>query len=220
MGQTMNIRLSGNINAHDCTTCANRRPWDQTIAAIEGQLRAHGVSWSDFVVMHGRDLSCAAAMDSSGHKNAGLYVVATDAQANEVKSADVFARKDPHYVGVKAILAGTAFQRAGADEEEPMELQTPYEGTLTWTNGDRASVRNAIMDHGRLAFDAKFPAATYTVVLRPHASSDQWVGNWTSGGRGNVVNARLTRDGDDIELSGRWLDGDDYGWDLTLSPQQ
>lgn len=213
----MNIRLSSNINSHDCTTCANRQPWDQTIADIEHQLRSHGVTWPDFKVMHGRNLSCAAALGSSGQKNAGLYVVATDARGNEVRSANVFARKDPHYVGVRAILDGTAFGTASTDDEDPMEFQAPYAGTLIWSNGDRASVISALMDQDRLAFDAKSAGGAYTVVLHPHPNSDQWVGRWTSGGRSGVVNARLKRDGDDLEVTGRWLDGEDYGWELTLS---
>ncbi|WP_437568575.1 hypothetical protein [Sorangium sp. So ce542] len=213
----MNIRLSSNVDEHSCTTCANRRPWDQTIASLEHQLRAHGVTWHDFVVMHGRDLSCAEALDSPGQKNAGLYVVATDAQGNEARSAKIFARKDGYYVGVKAALNGTAFQATSADENESNEGQSSSEGTLLWSNGDRATVRDAIVAPERIAFDATSAGGTYSVVLRPYPGSDQWVGRWTSGGRGGIVNARVNTSGDDVDLRGRWLDGDDYAWELTLS---
>lgn len=96
----------------------------------------------------------------------------------------------------------------------------PYEGTLFWDNGDQATVRNAIVNPERIAFDAQFPTGAYRVVLRPHPESDQWVGRWTSGGRGNIVNARLNWIGDDVDLKGRWLDGQDYGWELALSPKE
>jgi hypothetical protein len=96
----------------------------------------------------------------------------------------------------------------------------PYEGTLSWSNGDIGTVRDAIVENGRIAFDVRFPGGTYRVVLRPHPGSDQWVGSWFSGGRDGRFNARVKKNGDDFELVGRWVDGFDYGWELALSPQQ
>lgn len=95
-----------------------------------------------------------------------------------------------------------------------------YEGTLIWSNGERSIVRDAIVDLNHIAFDAPYPMGTYHVVLRPHPKADQWVGEWTSAGRANRVNARVNRLGDDVELTGRWLDGQDYGWELALSLQE
>ncbi|MBK9266209.1 MAG: hypothetical protein IPM54_41295 [Polyangiaceae bacterium] len=116
---TMTIRRSDNIDAENCEKCKNcraGRSWDETIAELENQLRAHGVIWPDFVIMHGKNLSCDEALESRGKKDAGLYVVATDKQGNEAKSANIFARKDPHYVGVSSIRNGSAFRKRSRKE--------------------------------------------------------------------------------------------------------
>jgi len=105
----MTITISPNIDAPDCTACANRRPWAATISALDAKFRANNVTWPDFVVMHGKDMTCAAALPSSGVQDVGLYVVAVDAAGNEARHAKVFARQDPHYVGVTSILKDDAF---------------------------------------------------------------------------------------------------------------
>lgn len=107
----MNIQLHDNINAKGCATCARHEPWDMTIARIEAQLRAHGVTWPDFVIIHGNYRSCDAAKKASGRFDAGLYLVATDAQGKRSRTADLFDRKDPSYVGLKSIFNGTAFRK-------------------------------------------------------------------------------------------------------------
>jgi hypothetical protein len=103
------IRRSENIDAPSCTACANRRPWDDTIKALEACLKARNVSWPNFVVMHGKDLECDAALARGGRKDAGLYVVATDPRGVVAKQARVFNRVEGYYVGVRAVLNGTAF---------------------------------------------------------------------------------------------------------------
>lgn len=113
----MKIQLSSNIDAENCEACKNcraGRSWDETIAELEDQLRAHGVNWPDFVIMHGKNLPCAAAQEK--REDAGLYVVATDPQGNEATSAEIFAREDPHYVGVSSIRNGSAFRKRSRKE--------------------------------------------------------------------------------------------------------
>lgn len=105
----MVIKKSPNIDAPGCTACARRRPWKSTLAALAAKLQAHNVTWPDFVVMHGKGMTCAEALASSGVQDRGLYVVAVDAAGRQARHARVFARKDPHYVGVRAILEDKAF---------------------------------------------------------------------------------------------------------------
>lgn len=105
----MTIKISPNIDAPGCVACANRRPWLSTVAALDAKLRAHNVAWADFVIMHGRNLTCADSLASSGVQDAGLYVVAVDPAGQEARHAKVFARKDPHYVGITSILNDDAF---------------------------------------------------------------------------------------------------------------
>ena len=100
----MTISRSSNIDDPHCTACANRRPWAATVAAIEARFRAHGVSWPDFVIMHGKDLTCAAAASGSGAKDRGLYVIATDRHGAAAKHAKVFNRAEGYYVGVSSIV--------------------------------------------------------------------------------------------------------------------
>lgn len=107
----MAISLSPNIDAPSCTACANRRPWAATVSAIEAKLKAHGVIWQDFAIIHGKYLSCADAETLGGMKDAGLYVVATDVHGVEAKHAKVFNRVDGHYVGVSSIIDDSAFKR-------------------------------------------------------------------------------------------------------------
>lgn len=103
----MRVEKSKYIDSPDCEVCANRRPWESTLAKLEANLRAHGVTWPQFVIMHGRNKSCAEAR--SGVHDRGLYVVATNADGTENKHADIFARKNPYFVGVSAILTDRAF---------------------------------------------------------------------------------------------------------------
>lgn len=105
----MKITISPNIDAADCAACANRRPWDSTISELEAKLRAHNVTWPHFMVMHGANKTCAGALASSGMQDIGLYVVAVNESGQEARHAEVFARKDQHYVGIASILKETAF---------------------------------------------------------------------------------------------------------------
>jgi hypothetical protein len=113
-----NIRLSDKIDKLDCPRCDRRRPWADTITQIQAQLRAHGVSWRDFQIIHGRYLTCDEALKDPGFKNAGLYVIAVDSQGMEAKAAKVFARKDPHFVGVANVLNGKAFVQQSAENDD------------------------------------------------------------------------------------------------------
>lgn len=109
----MTIRRSDNIGAKNCERCKNcraGRSWDETIAELEKQLDAHGVTWPDFVIMHGKDLPCAEAQKSAGNKDAGLFVVATNAHGKKTRKAGIFANKNGYYTGVKSILNGRAFR--------------------------------------------------------------------------------------------------------------
>ena len=105
----MTITISPQINATGCTACANHHPWSSTISALDAKLRAHNVTWPDFVIMHGKNKTCAAALASPGVQDIGLYVVAVDTAGKEALHARVFARKDQHYVGVTSILKDKAF---------------------------------------------------------------------------------------------------------------
>jgi hypothetical protein len=67
------------------------------------------VRWPDFVIIHGKQLSGADAKTHGGMKDAGLYVMATDAHSVEAKQAKLFKRVDGHYVGISSILDGGAF---------------------------------------------------------------------------------------------------------------
>lgn len=104
----MNIVLSKNIDAPWCTACKVHRPWTSTIAKIEAKLRAANVTWPDFVIMHGKNKSCAAV--KSADHDRGLYVVAMTANGAEAKKVDLFARRDPHYVGIDSVLKDRAFR--------------------------------------------------------------------------------------------------------------
>jgi len=103
------IRRSKNINAPNCTACANRRPWEETVAAVEANFETHGVRWPHFVIMHGKDLTCAAAIGASGRMDAGLFVVATDPCGSSAKHAKVFKTVEGFYVGLKRVLNDNAF---------------------------------------------------------------------------------------------------------------
>jgi hypothetical protein len=61
------------------------------------------------MIWHGKNKTCAEALASPSKKDMGLYVVAVDAAGQEARHAKIFARKDPHYVGVTSILKGNAF---------------------------------------------------------------------------------------------------------------
>ena len=104
------ITLSKNIDAPSCTACANRRPWNETIAAIEAKRKAHRVKWPNFVIMHGKDLTCSAATSGSGMKDRGLYVIATDQHGVAATHAKVFCRKHGWFVGVRSVLNDAAFE--------------------------------------------------------------------------------------------------------------
>jgi hypothetical protein len=110
-GMNMDISTSPNIDASSCKVCANRRPWTDTLAILEAQLQAHHVGWSKFVVMHGHRKSCADIMAGASAQDRGLYVVAVDEHGVEARHAVVFARKDPHYVGVRSVVNGSAFKK-------------------------------------------------------------------------------------------------------------
>jgi hypothetical protein len=103
------ISTSRNINAPNCTACANRRPWEATIELIEANFKVHRVTWPDFLIAHGKDLTCAAASSGSGMMDGGLYVIATDSRGVAAKHAKVFNRKAGWYVGVSSILGDAAF---------------------------------------------------------------------------------------------------------------
>lgn len=105
----MTITIAANIDAPGCSACAARRPWSSTIADLDAKLRAHNVTWPDFVIMHGKNMSCSGALGSSGMMDHGLFVVAVDSAGREARHAKVFARKDGHYVGVTSILDEDAF---------------------------------------------------------------------------------------------------------------
>lgn len=104
----MQIGLSKNIDAEGCEKCKEFRPWWGTIAKIAAQLHAHGVTWPNFLIIHGKHLSCRNAPDA-GRFDASLYVVATDAEGKDATGARVFATKARYYVGVNRILKGSAF---------------------------------------------------------------------------------------------------------------
>lgn len=113
-----NVTLSEKIDELGCPRCDKRRPWSSTIARIQDQLHAHNVSWRDFEIIHGKYLSCDEALKSPGFKDAGLYVIAVDPQGKEAKTAKVFERAAPHYVGVASVLNGKAFVPRAAEDEE------------------------------------------------------------------------------------------------------
>jgi hypothetical protein len=103
------ISLSPNIDASGCSVCAKRGPWTTTLADIEAKLLGHGVAWADFRVIHGKDLTCAAASRASGVMDAGLYLVATDPHGVGARHVKVFSRVDGSYVGLSSVLNDTAF---------------------------------------------------------------------------------------------------------------
>jgi hypothetical protein len=104
----MNIVLSQNIDAPSCTACSVHRPWTSTIAKIEAKLRANNVVWRDFMIMHWKNMSCAAVRTADHHR--GLYVVAMTPNGAQATRVALFARKTPYYVGIDAILRDRAFQ--------------------------------------------------------------------------------------------------------------
>ena len=96
--------MSTNIDAPDCGACSNRRPWADTISALERELRAHEVDWPEFLIVHGRDKRCAETA------NTALYLMAVDAAGKEARHAKVFHRRAKHFVGLSSVLDGTAFE--------------------------------------------------------------------------------------------------------------
>ncbi|MBK9265319.1 MAG: hypothetical protein IPM54_36735 [Polyangiaceae bacterium] len=106
----MDITKSSNIDVDNCAACQKRRPWDPTIADVKEQLRSHGVTWPNFVIMHGNDLSCTEAPKNSGKWNATLYVVATDMHGKKARAAKIFLNQSGYFIGLETVLDGTAFK--------------------------------------------------------------------------------------------------------------
>ncbi|MDI1444937.1 hypothetical protein [Polyangium sp. 6x1] len=104
----MQIGLSKNIDAEGCEKCKEFRPWWGTIAKIAAQLHAHGVTWPNFLIIHGKHLSCRDAPDA-GDLDRTVYVIATDEHGKEAKGQPIFTTKAGYYVGVNSILDGSAF---------------------------------------------------------------------------------------------------------------
>lgn len=100
----MKITLSPHINDEKCPVCEKRCPWPSTQARLDSKLREHNVKWQHFLVMHGKNKSCAEALASLSTHDRGLYIVATDPTGRVARQAKIFARRAGYYVGLKSIL--------------------------------------------------------------------------------------------------------------------
>ncbi|MDC0741037.1 hypothetical protein [Polyangium mundeleinium] len=110
----MQIGLSKDINAEGCKKCQEFRPWWGTIAKIAAQLHAHGVIWPNFLIIHGKRLSCRDAPDA-GRFDESVYVIATDEDGKDAtaEQAKVFVTEkgnSSRYVAVSNVLNGSAFR--------------------------------------------------------------------------------------------------------------
>ncbi|MDI1432130.1 hypothetical protein [Polyangium sorediatum] len=111
------VKCSPKIDANQpmhCAKCQKVKPWDKaTLDQIEAKLKKHNVFWPHLVIMHGYDLPCGDALDTTSrrknHYALTLYVVATDAHGKKATKARVFATSAGYYVGMDRILNGTAF---------------------------------------------------------------------------------------------------------------